>query len=533
MPPVKGSRMEITMSTSNNWKKKLIYCAALNYGIYLLMSLLFYSTYECQLDEMRQAAICGVSGTRSAYILYSHVLIGWILKGLASLMPTINWYFAYLSGLVIVALSIISYVIVKRTNNKIGWTVSAVLSCFIGYECYVLPGAMKTVSVLGIAMLLLLADYIETKNFKNRRQEGLIVLLAVLGSMVHFSAFLVTLLIGCVSMAGYYVIRNAKALRSIWKKERKADWNVIAYLAAFAVVVIAFIGVFRIVDCLSYRVSGREDAGKYRSAMIRMYGYGMGDYDNRFAEKYGIDSAEYSSIKKGSFGVTGESTWEKLDGLSRERGKLSGTAINSYFKTVPISLFKYGIFYLFVLMMFLILYSPIKEKKLLVWSEIVLLLLSFFVAYLFHACQNNWTVFIIILPLLLPLVLCLKGAEAKEYRYLWAYLAVLSVILYSKFSSGMVSGVSGEDVAKRFSELPAGGQVNLVDLNAYFKSFSAQRIYVKDLMSFQNLKTSNGAYALLEGFDDDVLNAYPSENRKYEWVYNAKEISVWDLVFED
>lgn len=513
--------------------KRIIACSCvLNYAIYIFMRLFFYSTYESQLDIMMQAAVCGVSGTKTAYILYSNVIIGWILKGLTTIFPFINWYFAFLCGCVLCALSVIGYVIVRRTNNKIGWTVAVVLSSFMGYECYVLPGYMKTASVLGLAMLVVAADYLERENGKSRKWEVLIVLLAVLSSMVSFSVFLITVLIGLTGLLSCYVLKNIGKIRAWIKKERDMNKETIKRAALLCGCIFIGTALFRTVDCAVYHMSGQEDAAKYRSAMVRMYGYGMGDYDDSYAEKYGIDSVEYAAIKNGSFAVVNETGWEKLEELSKERRKISGTALNSYFKNVPISFFKYGIFYLYVVIMFMLFFSPVKKKSVIIWTQIALLFVVFFVLYVFHSWQNNWTVFVVVLSLLLPMLLALKGGQEKDYQYLWVYLAVFSIILYSKFSSGMVSSVSEESMSEKFSALNSE-QVNLVDLNNYFRTFSAQRIYTAGVLQNESVTVTNGAYALMEGFEHKVLSEYPLESAGYEWIYNSKNLSVWDLVFED
>lgn len=520
------------MNLTKESKRIIAYSCALNYAIYIFMRLFFYSTYESQLDIMIQAAVCGVSGTKTAYILYSNVVIGWILKGLMTFFPVINWYFAFLCGCVLCALSIIGYVIVKRTNNKIGWTVAVVLSSFMGYECYVFPGHMKTASVLGLAMIVVLVEYLERENGKSRKWEVLIVLLGVLSSMVSFSVFLITVLIGLVGLLSCYVIKNIGEIRAWIKKERNIDKEAVKRAVLLCGCIFIGATLFRMVDCAVYYVSGQADAAEYRSAMVRMYGYGMGDYDNSYVEKYGIDSAEYAAIKNGSFAVVSETGWQMLEELSKERQKISGTAINSYFKNVPISLFKYGIFYLYVVMMFMLFFSLVKKKSVIIWTQIALLFVVFFVLYLFDSWRNNWMVFVATLPLLLPMLLVLKGGPEKEYQYLWVYLAMFSIILYSKFSSGMVSSVSEESMAEKFSAL-SSEQVNLVDLNNYFRTFSAQRIYTAGILQNKSVTVTNGAYALIEGFEDKVVSVYPSESNGYEWVYNSKNLSVWDLVFED
>lgn len=69
-------------------------------------------------------------------------------------------------------------------------------------------------------------------------------------------------------------------------------------------------------------------------------------------------------------------------------------------------------------------------------------------------------------------------------------------------------------------------------MNDYFENFSALRSSTHGILLNESVKVSNGAYALIEGFEDDVIQAYPSENTHYEWVYNPKKISEEDLMFE-
>lgn len=519
------------MKLGKKQEKYLILAFAVNYGMYLLLRLFFYATYESQLDEMMLAGIRGVSGSSTAYILYSHVLIGWILKALTAIMPFINWYYAYLCGCVLLALTVVSYLIIRRTENKIGWTIIVVLAAFVGYECYILPGSMKTASVLAAAMLLVLADYIESGVRSNRRRECLIAVLAILSSAVSFSVFWITVLIGAASIGIYYGIQSGRNIRTCLKKEN-INLEAIRYFAVLMGGIFALAVVFRIADDVSYRLSGQLEAAEYRSAMIRMYGYGMGDYDEQYEETYGVNAAEYAAIKNGSFGVTGRSSWQILEHLSREGRDISAARINKYFKTVPMALFRYGIFYLFIIGLFFLFYSRGKNKTIMVWTYLALLILVFLVFYLMNAWQNNWMVFVAVLPLLLPLLLALKEAEAAEYRYLWAYLAVLSVILYAKFSPGMVSSVSTENMTDRFASV-SSSQVNIIDLNAYFKAFSATKIYTADILWNDSIKVSNGAYALMDGFADDVLTSYSPDSVQYHWLYNAKNVNVEHLVFED
>ena len=74
-------------------------------------------------------------------------------------------------------------------------------------------------------------------------------------------------------------------------------------------------------------------------------------------------------------------------------------------------LFKYGIFYLYIIMLFMLFFSRITRKKELIWLEIGLLICDFFVLYLFGACWNNCMIFSVIMSLLLPLLFVLKDSK--------------------------------------------------------------------------------------------------------------------------
>ena len=520
------------MKLNSKQKKTVLYSILINYCIYILLRLFFFTTYESQLDIMVQAAVQGVSGTKTASILYSNVTHGYIIKWFTIAIPFINWYYVYLVVTVLVSLSMISYIIILRAGRKMGVTISVVLASFIGYECYILPGHMKSAGVLGMAALILLGDTIERNRLNNPKRKWLIIVLAVLCSMVSMSVFVITLILGLTGIIVYAGSQHEWKNLSCFRKDGKLVKEQVRPLLYVAAGILAGVILFRGIDVISYHVRGYDNSVKYRSAVIRMYGYGMGDYDESYAEKYGIDNAEYDSVKKGSFGVTGISTWEKLKKISEQYEKVSLKTVNDYFKSVPLTWFGYGTFYLFLIMLFLLSYAPVRKKKVIVWTQTILLFIAFLVLYVCHAWWNNWIVFVTVLPLILPMLLAQKDVPEIEYRYLWAYLVVMSVILYGKFSSGMVSGVSTEDMSDRFAALTTE-QINMIDLNAYLKSFSAQKNYTRGILTADNVVVSNGAYALMDGFEDDVMTACPSENERYDWVYNTKDISIWNMVFED
>lgn len=520
------------MKLNRRQKKVLLFALLSNYAIYLCMHLFFYSTYESQLDIMMQSAVYGVSGEASAYILYANVILGWILKSLISVMPGLNWYYMYLSLMNILALSLIFYILVKRADNKIGRTVAFVISCFLGYQCYVLPGAMKTAGVLAVALLFIFADSYEMGAFRKKMRVFVIFALTIVGSMTQLSAFLLTLLIGSVCLLCYYVIVCPEKKGDIQGAKKgicKNSGNVKLVMALIGGMLIAVV-LLCAVDEFSYRYSGRETPVAYRGTMCRIYGYGMSKYDDSMQAHYGIDEGGYNAVKTGNFVFQNETTLGALRDLVMGSNKISAEKINQYFKSVPIGLFKYGIFYLFIIMEFMLFYSQTKRKKRLVWTEIALLVTITLLEYMFNAWGYNWVAVITIFALVLPLMLALRDAEEAEYQHLWVYLAVFSIILYSKFSAGMISSVAEEDMQEKFASADTS-KCNIVDLNAYLKRFSSQHYYESGLLSNDSIWITNGAYYLMDGFADKMLTGVDG-NIAYEWMYNPNNLDIWAVWLE-
>lgn len=517
------------MNLSNKQRKNLLRAFLINYGIYLMMQLFFYPTYESQLDLMMRAAVQGASGTGTGYILYSNVIIGQILCGLSTYIPFANWYFMMLSAFSIVALTAISYVVLKRTPNKIGVTVIVVLASFLGYECYVLPGHMKTAAVLAIAAVTVAADEMEQKFAGEVKKCVLTVILASLGSMLSFSVFCLTSLLTISAIIISYVTLCDKPA-----KEMFAEWKstLISYkknVLQFSLLIILPVLLLRGVDCLSYYISGQTDALNYRGAVERMYGYGMGDYQEEYEAEYGISQATYDAMKKGSFTIAGEDDWKMIKMLSKERNDVSGKTIDAFFKTVPLAMFRYGIFYSFIALLFVFSFAPVRQKERFICGEIILLVVVLAIAYIFNAWKNNWIMFVCITSSVVPVLLHMKGAAERECRYLWAYLIVFSVVLYSKFYGSIVSSVATERMSEQFENLSTN-EIHVLDINAYFDKFNAKRICLRGILSGENIVTSNGAYGLLDGYENCVLVGQPSDGKTYSWLYNSQEIEMGVLL---
>lgn len=94
----------------------------------------------------------------------------------------------------------------------------------------------------------------------------------------------------------------------------------------------------------------------------------------------------------------------------------------------------------------------------------------------------------------------------------------------------MVSSVANEDIYAKFTSVDTS-KCNIIDLNAYLKRFSAQHYYAPKLLQQSPVKITNGAYYLMDGYADKLLNGVDG-NTAYEWIYNPGNLDIWAVWLE-
>ena len=313
-------------------KKELTYTIIVNVLFTFAYIFMFYPRFRSDLDILMQSSIYGISGVSSSYILYSNILVGKLLTVLVSILPNVPWYIVFHYTLIFISLFVITYITVKRNKSVTGKVLAAVTIAFIGYECYVEPNYMKTSVLLCVSAAYLLLDAYES-NAKSKLIG--VVLLALLSSMICFSAFVVSAIIGFGIVCGY----------CLFKKCNKTWMIAIAATVAFVLVLATGAKMF---DTAMYTRNQRERDLSYRDSMEKLFGYGVPEYSEDMLRKYGLDDVHYKSISQGLFFSNGDETLELLKEISEEKQMVSWDTFTKYFRTVPISLFQTGMAYYLV-----------------------------------------------------------------------------------------------------------------------------------------------------------------------------------------
>ena len=491
-------------------KKEFTFAIILNVLFITTFNMLFYPRFQSDLDILMQSALYGVSGIESSYILYSNIIIGKFLTILLSFFDDVACYILFHNVLVFISLFIITYITVRRNKRVSSKIIAVVTVAFIGYECYVEPNYMKTATVLSVCAAYLFLYAYETRT---RKKVLIAILLAVLSSMICFSVFIITAVVG-FGIAYTYC----------WKKGCNKKWTIILITTAMSIIVL--VSAARIFDNAIYKISERAESLNYRGSIEKILGYGVPDYSEDMLDRYGLDETHYNSISQGLFFSKDNSEMELVKEISKETQVFSFELISKFFKTVPITLFKTGmLYYLIVLCAFALL---VGKRKNLIIGTWVMLLVEYFMFYIFNAWEFEWISFIIMLPIALLLLIGTKRAAVKDRESLVAYLIVLGVILYSNFSSTMVTSVREEGTEELYAQAHPD-YTYVVDLVEYLKLGSVSEVY--DAIEIpSNLYLANGAYQLMMEFDSWTTLEAPVEGQEYHWLYNPSKVAV-DSVF--
>jgi hypothetical protein len=148
-------------------------------------------------------------GTPDEHLIYTHFLIGLILKTLFNIWNTFNWYAAYLVGVLFVSFWVISWLLLKRAQTVIALSLALYLF-LVFYIKFIIQLQFTTASgCLAIAGVLLLLEKMNSKEIKFNKQLILpIALLLFAGMIRHTSAFMVMILLAPLFLVLPLTIKN-------------------------------------------------------------------------------------------------------------------------------------------------------------------------------------------------------------------------------------------------------------------------------------------------------------------------------------
>lgn len=496
--------------------KKLWQALLLNIIVLFVLVLLFYPRFQSKADIMMQSILYGVANKKaSSHLLFSNVLIGYLLKGLVSVLPHCPWYTIFHYFCAFLALWGISYVTMKQNKGYMGIVIAAVVEIFLGYECYIMPGYIRTAALLSAAGGYLIFYYIRQENRKFSAAIAGIGL-CILGSMVSFRVFAIGTAIGILLFMINYMILGQQ-------------WGRLKQYGVLMLIVLGISGVLFGVDRYTYYSEDYlTDASEYRNSIEQILGYGYPDYQEEYGSELDLSEKEYTLLVNGIFAPKQNKDLNKLQYISQDVFGISFSKVNSFFKEIPIGLFKTGMFYCCLILGSILIFSTKPYWKYVVVNAFVVMNLALLSLFLWVRIGYSWVYSIVFYPVCIFMLMGMQDIHKIKLQHLAVAFVLASLVLYHLFSSTIVGSVNEDSIAKVLEERESYAQDKkkdkkevryVLDMDTYLQQFSVFQAYPKALLDYENVYVVNGCYAVLPEFEKYMLSETPSKENGRVWLY--------------
>ena len=324
----------------------------INAAVILILIAVMRPVFETNDDLTIMEMVSGAWNLQDAHVVYQNYLLGKLYVLLYSLTKCVPWYGLIQYFFLWLSFSAIVYVILKRLPESLGMTLSVLVLCFFGYECYIKMQYTKTAGVLTIAGILLIFHAC-TEEVRSKKLLISGITLSCIGSMYRFEQF-----IACVAlMSGlgvWQILKNRK--EQVIKKIRLPMCGIILML------VISFC--LKGFDSYLYQSDPQwKEYTEYNELRTELLDYDFPkyeDYEEQYT-KWGITEDAYDLWDHWNFGDPDQfdiATMKKLVSLTSHKA-LDGELIGDFLSKFPKRYFQTPVFYGVLLVIFLCLF----EKK--------------------------------------------------------------------------------------------------------------------------------------------------------------------------
>lgn len=184
-------------------RKEVVWALLLNLCFLIFIILFCDMKYEVSDDFIMAGIVSGAYGNGyNPHLLFSNIIIGYILVLFYKAIPIVSWYFVGQILLCYTSFVAITYVIFKKNNKWIATIVSLVFISYFSDDVYVLVQFTKTASLAMAAGGVLLLNGLY-ENGKKQRVLGSIIF--IIGSMIRFLCISYVVPFLLIAFCGYAI----------------------------------------------------------------------------------------------------------------------------------------------------------------------------------------------------------------------------------------------------------------------------------------------------------------------------------------
>ncbi len=358
-------------------KTPFVQAVLLNLAIMITLLVIFNPTQKSDDYYLSEILYGAVSGEYDVHLIYNHIFLGYILKGLLLLFPNVAWYTVSQAILVFVSFVLITYYILKNYHKEHSWKICFFFLLYFGFECYVRVTFTKTAAVLVAVGLFFVLKGIFAKKFN--------IVFLITGLVQIFLGMLyrqVVLNQVLAIMAGIFVI---EALWILFEK-RKINSRMIILVGIILLLQFSNTSLNKV---NKYIYSLDENWSQYfyiNDIKSKIIDYTQNEYEKYEDEykKVGLSENDLSMIYNNEMYDQEVMTEEKLlDAIDIVQQEARGLSLSSIlnpknilsFLRVPMSYVRIVCFGVFIFLTFLMFAHP-TWKELCGWVWVVLLMLA-------------------------------------------------------------------------------------------------------------------------------------------------------------
>lgn len=475
----------------NKLKKPLVESFFINIVIFIVLNMISYSKFLCNIDIMMQAVIANVTGgLDSSYAVFMNLFLLKILKTLYMYFPKVSWYMILqvivcFSSLTVIGKTYLSEK--KKPMHKLAYGVFCVL---VGFECYIYPSYVKSSFILCFAMVLQIIKITELHKNVFLKALGIIFGLILSGLLCKIG-----FLAGMITGISYYLIKNVYC--------KTFGKHCFIHLLVVLFSVAGIIGLWTINDqSYAARTKNWDVVKEYRNAVEKVEIFGYPDYSEEIGENIDISEEKYNCLKDyDEYIAVGDIGLDFVSKISKETLSWKLDNVIKYFHTVPVRWIKVSLAYLLLLACVFMCESDAKHKR----AKIIVATIWIFVFYLVAYMNCIWnckvTHFIVFIPIAYWIMTGIGDEFDISIRENVAFIIVFSVVLYYNFSGQFISSVQEKTMNEVFEQAISEEGITALNLNNILRQYSAYEPYESGILLEHNVLIANGAYQLFERFD--------------------------------
>lgn len=299
--------------------KKTVFWTIIINSIFAIYALLFFTPYNETNDDIgMNDIVSGAYGEKSPFMVFSNIIYGYILKGVYSICPDVNWYTVIQLITVFASFVAIGYVLCKKMGNKFG-ALGLFFLLKVFYSQFYLVLQFTRISVLCCFAGYLLVFYSLSTEQVNKKEVLYGGILLILGYLMRFSGFKVVTLFAFI-LGIYHLFCDG-----IIQKPKENYFKLFKYIKTFTIL-FGIIGICILVNNLAYsRNTEWKEYREYTKIRAELMDYGWPDYyeyENEYS-KLGISENDFNLYSSGNMADDNMLSLEKLkviEGLKQPRG---------------------------------------------------------------------------------------------------------------------------------------------------------------------------------------------------------------------